>query len=427
MKIKYLVLSIIVSSSLLLSCGDDDPVDGGSTNLNPPNADFLASSIDAMGEVSLDGFTVPSTYPETNATTGDLAPAAYNGQVTRIEQLNQIKAVLREPITADLGDALQNGGNAFFTGSIAGSSTDIYTKIDELNFDNGNTSVADAFVDLADQMVAASQLTATAENGTAGILDNRFFSANGLEYAQILEKGLYGPLLWNQMAADYLRPVQAGAESTNFLNDTDDYAFEGTARQHAWDEAFGYLGANPATYPNASNTSSGDGDFIANYMFDFSDETEEAYGINLAQKAMDAFIIGRAVLKAGEGTTALDETQNEELYDAARADVILYVEAGLAAAAFHYLNDAMDDIDPADKLHHLSEALAFMYALAWGPQGEVRISTAEVYAALDELGWGAANLSGVYEVNLWDVTDEQLEAARQALNASFPGFADVPF
>lgn len=417
---------LLVGVLALASCGDDDSP-GGPTDLNPSNADFLASSIDALGEVVIDGFTVPGAYPETNATTGTLAPAAYNGQVTRIEQLNQIKDILRDPITVDLRDALQNGENEFFTGDIAGSSTNIYTKIDELNFDNGNTSVADAFLDLADAMVAASQLTSTAANGTAGILDDRFFSANGLEYAQILEKGLYGPLLWNQMAADYLRPVQAGAENTNHVNDTEDYSFEGTARQHAWDEAFGYLGANPSTYPNASNTSSGDGDFIANYTFDFSDETEEAYGINLAQKTMDAFIIGRSVLKAGEGTTALEESQNEELYDAARADVILYVEAGLAAAAFHYLNDAIDDIDPADKLHHLSEALAFMYALAWGPQGEVRISTAEVYSALGELGWGASNLSGVYDVNLWGVTDEQLEAARQALDAAFPGFADVPF
>ena len=392
---------IMVVSTFLMSCGDDDN-DSGPTS-------WLDSEVDALGEVDLGGFAIPTTYPETNATTGALAPAAYNGQVTRIEQLNQIKDVLRDqPITADLGDALQDGTNVLFTGDIAGSSTNIYTKIDELNHDNGDKSVADAFVSLADDLVVSSVTnTGTAADGTAGILDNRHFSDKGLEYAQILEKGLYGPLLFHQMAGDYLRPVQAGAESTNYLNDTDDYSFEGTARQHAWDEAFGYFGADPATYPNASNTSSGDGDFIANYTFDFSDETETAFGINLAQKAMDAFIFGRAVLKAGEGTTALDETQNEAYYDAARADAIKYVEAGLAAAAFHYLNDAIDDVDPADKLHHLSEALAFMYALAWSG-GNGRISVSEVYSALGELGWGASDLSGVYSVDLWNVTDEQM-------------------
>lgn len=415
------VLGLIATFSLIvIGCGDDDsPTDPSS---------WLDSEMDALGTVDLGGFTVPGTYPETNATTGALAPAAYNGQVTRIAQLNQIKDVLRDqPITADLGDALQNGGNALFTGDIAGSSTNIYTKIDELNFDNGNTAVADAFVQLADDFVASTVAnTGTASDGTAGILDNRHFTDKGLEYAQILEKGLYGPLLFHQMAGDYLRPVQAGAENTNFTNDTQDYDEEGTARQHAWDEAFGYFGANPLTYPNAGNASTGDGDFIANYTFDFSDETEDAFGVNLAQKAMDAFIFGRAVLKAGEGTNALDESQNEAYYDAARADAIKYVEAGIAAAAFHYLNLSITDVDPADKLHHLSEALAFMYALAWSG-GEGRISESEVYSALGDLGWGASNLSGVYSVDLWNVTDEQLETARQRLNESFPGFADVPF
>ncbi|MEM7296733.1 MAG: DUF4856 domain-containing protein [Bacteroidota bacterium] len=441
MKIKITAwLLALVTIVAFTSCGDDDGDTDLNPDLNPSNADFLASEILALGEVDL-GLTIPTTYPETNATTGTLAPAAYNGQVTRIEQLKQITAVLKDqPITADLSNALADGGNALFTGSIAGSGTNIRTKIDELNFDGDNgavdQSVADAFANLADLMVQLSVDNNTAGNvaavaGTAGVLDGRHFDANGLEYAQMLEKGLYGPLLYNQMAADYLRSVQAGSESTNNVADAgDDFASEGTARQHAFDEAFGYLGANPLTYPNSANASNGDGSFISNYMFDFSTLTEEAYGINLAQKTMDAFLFGRTVLKAGEGNTSLDESTVEEYYNAARADVILYVESALAAASFHYLNLSLEEdinLVPEDKLHHLSEALAFMYALAWGPQGETRISTAEVYDALGELGWGASNLSGVYDINLWDVTDAQLEAARQALNASFPGFADVDF
>lgn len=435
-KIKFLILSILIGFQVTISsCGDDDAADDDDdlVDLNPDNADFLASSILALGDVDL-GLDIPTTYPETNATTGTLAPAAYNGQVTRIEQLTQITAVLRDqPIEADLADALADGTNALFTGHAISDGTNIRTKIDELNFDGDNgtvdQSVADAFADLADDLVAASETnTGTAEDGTAGVLDGRHFSANGLEYAQILEKGLYGPLLYNQMAADYLRPVQAGAESTNNVADAgDDYDAEGTARQHAFDEAFGYLGANPLTYPNAGNDSNGDGSFIANYMFDFSDETETTFGINLAERTMAAFLFGRTVLKAGEGDTSLEETTVEEYYDAARADVILYVESALAAAAFHYLNLSISDVEAADKLHHLSEALAFMYALAWGPQGETQISTAEVYTALGELGWGESSLEGVYSVDLWNVSDDELEAARQALDASFPGFADVAF
>ena len=176
--------------------------------------------------------------------------------------------------------------------------------------------------------------------------------------------------MYDQMVDDYLRPSQAGAENAKGNNESavgNDYATLGTDRQHRWDEVFGYLGADAATYPNAANTSNGDGTFIANYTFDFSDETEatEGFKLNMAQKLMDAFIFGRAVLKAGEGFGPSDETTNETYYEAARADVKLYTEAGIAAAAFHYLNNAIADVTEEDKLHHLSEALAFIYSLSF--------------------------------------------------------------
>ena len=205
------------------------------------------------------------------------------------------------------------------------------------------------------------------------------------------------------------------------------YTSQGTDRQHRWDEAFGYLGANPMTYPNQANTSNGDGDFLANYIFDFSDEAEAAFGINFAERIMDAFIIGRSILKAGEGFGPSDETTNEAALEACRQDIKLYVEAGFAAAAFHYLNLAIADITEADKLHHLSEAYGFIYSLSHNSEG--RISSAEIYDVLEDIGWPSDNntLSGIYDINLWEVTDEQMEAARVELDKSFPGFINVPF
>lgn len=426
-KNKFLVALVLGMSMSLVSCGDDDGGTDMVIDLNPSNADFLASSIDALGEVNLEGFTVPSTYPESGDVSGTLAPALYSGQVTRMAQLGQIKDVLRDqPITVDLGDAMENGENALFTGD-ASSSSNIRSKVEDQN----DLQVAVDFDELADLLQNSStQNTGVAANGTAGILDNRHFSANGLEYAQILEKGLYGALCYNQMVDDYLRPSQAGADNEKGNNETaagDDYATKGTDRQHRWDEVFGYFGADPATYPNASNTSNGDGVFMANYTFDFSDETETAYGINLAEKIMDAFIVGRSVLKAGEGFGSADETTNETLYEAARQDVKLYAEAGLAAAANHYLNLSITDVEDADKLHHLSEALAFIYALSFNSEG--RLTETEAYDALEELGWPANNstLTGIYEINLWEVTDAQMEASKAKLNESFPGFGDIAF
>ncbi|MEM1121586.1 MAG: DUF4856 domain-containing protein [Bacteroidota bacterium] len=395
------------------------------------NAGFLSSNLDAFGPVDIGGFEVPTFFD----IDGVFAPGAYNGQIRRVAQLKEIVGVTRdEPIMMDIRAALANENRDQFTTEAAMGNSDIRTKIDELNFDNGDQSVADAFADLADSLVRSSQnFAVTASNGVAGIITTgekrRHVSANGLEYAQILEKGLYGPLLYDQMVDDYLRPSQSGPDnpSGNNQSATSNYANNGTDRQHRWDEAFGYLAANPMTYPNPDNTSNGDGDFMANYIFDFSDETEEAYGINLAQRIMDAFILGRAILKAGEGFGPGDENVNEAALEAARQDIKLYVEAGLAAAAFHYFNDAIADITDDDKLHHLSEAIGFVYALSHNSEG--RMSAMEAYDVLEELGWPEDNstLSGMYDINRWEVTDEQMEAARVKLNSSFPGFINVPF
>ena len=374
-----------------------------SCNPEPTNtveARFLASNLEAFGEIDLGGVTVPDSYD----ITGELGPGAYNGQIRRLAQLQEIvDSSKNEPIYWDIANALEVGGLADAFSSPAAqntatSSSDLRSKIDELNFDNGNTSVADAFEELADRFVTSSQenFTNVASNGIAGMIttgtSRRHVDANGLEFIQILEKGLFGAIFYDQMVDDYLRLSQSGPDNENGNNQSavSNYESNGTDRQHRWDEAFGYFGANPTSYPNPANTSNGDGQFLANYTFDFSDETELSYGINLAQRAMDAFIQGRAILKAGEGFGPDQETTNEEALEAARQDVKLYVEAGIAAAGFHYLNSAIADVTDEDKLHHLSEALAFIYSLSFNSEGI--ISDNEVHNALKALGWSSTCL-----------------------------------
>ncbi len=420
---------------MITSCQEDDEM------MEPdpmgPEASFLASSVDALGEIDLGSFTIPTSYD----LSGAFAPGVYNGQLRRLAQLQEIVDSSRnEPIFWDLKAALANEALDQFASPAAQGNSNIRTKIDELNYDGDigavDQTVADAFSEIADRLTKSSQAnyTVTASNGVAGMIatgdKKRHVSANGLEYIQLLEKGLYGAMCYDQMVDDYLRPSQAGADNSKGNNESaagGDYASNGTDRQHRFDEVFGYLGADPATYPNASNTSNGDGVFIANYTFDFSDETEEAFGINIAQKLMDAFVFGRSVLKAGEGFGPGDESTNETYYDAARADIKLYTELGLATASYHYLNDAIADITDEDKLHHLSEALAFIYALSFNSEG--RISANEVHEVLKALGWSSSDptLNGVYEVNLWEVTDAQMEQAKDLLDGAYPGFGALPF
>ncbi|MAY83332.1 MAG: hypothetical protein CMP59_04285 [Flavobacteriales bacterium] len=425
-------LGLIISLS---ACSEDD--DNENPNSNNPSGNpqsFLASNVDALGEVTLhNNFAIPSDYD----LSADFAPGAYNGQKRRLAQLQEIVDSSRnEPIYWDIRAAIENTNRNQFASSAAQGDSDIRTKIDELNFDNGNTSIADRFAELADSLVLSSQanFNVTASEGVAGMITTgstkRHVSANGLEYIQLLEKGLYGALMYDQMVDDYLSDSKAGASNPAGNNETaagSDYATEGTSRQHAYDEAFGYLGADPLSYPNASNTSNGDGKFIANYTFDFSDETEATFGVNISQKLMDAFIFGRAVLKAGEGFGPSQENVNEQFYNAAVADIKLYTELGIAAAAYHYLNDAIADITDEDKLHHLSEAIAFIYALSFNSEG--RLSATDAHEVLKALGWSAndPSLAGAYEINLWQVTDAQMQEAINLLDNAYPGFSSASF
>ena len=196
---------------IFTSCNDDSCDDLGFNCETGIDAGFLTSNVEMFGPVDFDGFEVPNFYDFE----GSLAPAAYNGQVRRIAQLREIVSVTRdEPITFDIAAALINEYGDQFTSPEAIGNSDIRTKIDELNFDNGDTSVADAFGDLAERLVQSSQnYNIIASNGTAGIITTgstrRHVSNHGLEYAQILEKGLYGPLLYDQMVDDYIRLSQS--------------------------------------------------------------------------------------------------------------------------------------------------------------------------------------------------------------------------
>lgn len=427
--ISLISLSAIIGLS---SCKDDQEDILPSVIPTVDQNTYLQGEIHKLGAPNLGGFAVPSFYD----LPGALSPGLYVGQERRVAQLQEIVDSSRnEPIYWDIRAALENVNLDMFTSTAAQGNSNLRTKIDELNFDNGNTSVADAFAELADSLVMSSQANYadSAYNGKAGMIwsggKKRHVTANGLELAEVLEKGIFGALFYNQMVDDYLSSTQVGVNNPKGNNESSagsDYATKGTARQHALDEAFGYLGANPNTYPNTTNTGSGDGTFISDYTFDFSDEIEAEFGVNPARKLMDAFIFGRSVLKAGQGFGPTNETTNETYLNAAVADIKLYSEIGTVTAAYHYLNSAIADISDQDKVHHLSEALGFLYNLCFNKGG--RLTSEEAHEAAIALGWPATDnsLKGIYSINLWDVTDEQMRNAKTILDKSFPGFGSLP-
>lgn len=60
---------------------------------------------------------------------------------------------------------------------------------------------------------------------------------------------------------------------------------------------------------------------------------------------------------------------------------------------------------------------------------EGRLTLEESHTALTKLGWSASDssLNGVYDINLWDITDEQMNMAIDLIDESFPGFKNTGF
>jgi len=377
---------------------------------------FTACSEDDNGNSTTD-IDLPTSY---DITVEPFSPGSYSGQTTRIGLLNTLKGIMQPaPIAAISAEAIQNGIELGEDGTDA--STNLYEKIDENS--NDPSIVADAFVAMADSLEAISAShDVSAADGTAGQLSlttskGRFVTSTGVELAQIIEKGLYGAIFYDQMVDDYLASARVAGEVANDITDAA-YDTQGTQRQHDWDEAFGYLGA-AADYPSTT------GDFIAKYMANVDDDLD----MELSQSTMDAFINGRYELVLGEAE-GTDNSDDEAIEEAA-ATIEENLEIAFAGAAFGYLNASLNDLEDTDAtagreaaIHHISEAFGFLYSLTFV---ESNITATEVYAILEELGWSTNDLTGAYEANLWTITSDEIEAALDLLENSFPDLADVSF
>ena len=261
---------------------------------------------------------------------------------------------------------------------------------DNLQLRNQTFTVEQGLFDnLLDELAGASQSSATAQPGTAGIATTNdgtksyFVSASGVEYAQVIEKGLMGALLYYQGVNEFL-----GADRQNVDNETV-VPGEGTAMEHAWDQAFGYWGV-PRNFP-------ADQDGLA-FWGKYTNDRNPILGSN--ETLMNAFLRGRAAISndaLAERNSALETIRDEW-------------ELVSVATALHYLNQAIDKYDDvAVRLHALSEAAAFVYTLKFNTARGTSIDNID--QLLETIG-GSRNFR---QMNFYDVSAAELEAARDQL------------
>lgn len=304
-------------------------------------------------------YSIPATYNFYNA--------SYGGQTTRLSQLGILSAKLKEANTAGTGV-----DSAEVFGMYAGD--DAFLGLESGGKQLKNKTEATLGLPKIEEWLGKAVKVANTEDTLVGkrisSLDGKktyiVDATNGFEYAQLIEKGLMGAAFYYQATSGYLEEVTTD-------NNTDTIEGENyTARQHHFDEAFGYFGA-PADLSESNvllKKEAGELKFHAGYSL-------KAFGAGLStiDDIMSAFIAGRA---------AIDNNHDEKL--PSQITIIKNAwEQVIYTSAIHYLNSVSNNFDDtALRCHELSEARGFIWSLNFNV--DKNISASEIKEVLALLG-----------------------------------------
>lgn len=343
---------------------------------------FIACSEDEPLEGPL--YIIPDTYNFDNVD--------YSGQTQRLAMLLEMKNYMAESRTP--GQALDADRlKAMYTNNADKAQwTGTYEASKQIKSKTIQTEQA-LFEELIYELVAASQSQGPGTQGQSGVVVSNdgskqyLLGDDGLDHAQLIEKGLMGACFYYQATAVYM-----GEDRMNVDNETV-VPGEGTDMEHHWDEAFGYLGV-PKTFPSVT-----EGVF---FWGDYSNKRDPQLDCN--QRIMDALIKGRAAITKGDLVTR----------DEAIADARLVWEEISAATAVHYLNISLNNFDDMAILGHgLSEAIAFTYCLKFNPNR--RLTLQQIDDLLVLMG-GSADFS---EMDLYNIGAQNLQTAKDQFVSTY--------
>jgi len=341
--------------------------------------------------------TVPTTYAfERNGNSS----VSFSGQNERLDMVKAMKSYLaqgdKKEVTisaSTLNDAYVNtgdNGNGFFDFT---STKQLRNKTFEPDLDNN-------FIEnLFAGAEAVSQSGVDAANGTPGFIvrensgNTIMVDANGREFTQLIEKGLMGTVMYNQIYNTYFSDSRTGDDVENtILREGANY----TDLEHYWDEAFGYF--NPPL--DFTSNWPEDREDEVRFWSDYSNVVDPFIGSN--SDIMKAFLTGR---------TAIVNNDMEEK-NAQRAILFEKLELVAAATSIHYINQTLGYLNEGktgEAFHTLSEAWAFVNALVYNPQRRISLDQIET---IKETDFGANG-------NFWNITAADLNRAKTTLTSIF--------
>lgn len=291
-------------------------------------------------------YTVPATYSFSDAS--GTSTVSFSGQQERLEMLSEMVTLMKTANTqgttvdaATLKSMYANNGYTWTDApglGMTGSTKQLKSKTAA-----GDVGVQTMFENYMDSLAVISTLNATGSYGQGGVWTNGtksyLQSATGIEYTQLIEKGLMAAVFMNQMTNHYLNLVPSDDNTT--LVSGKNY----TDMQHHWDEAYGYFTSEIDFPTNGTDR----------FWGKYADGREGILGSST--KIAEAFRKGRAAIDNNDNATRnaqIDIIKNE-------------MEKVCAGTAIHYLNEAKVEItDATIKNHVLSEAWTFLNGLRYG-------------------------------------------------------------
>jgi len=373
---------------------------------------------------SMDPVEAPATY---SFERDGASTVSFSGQTTRIKMATELAGSLKSFDTATEADLLEkyrnqtadgNDANPYTDADLNASDKSVKSKVAaSRDYFSSNTAIASQIKEDFETWISA-QITEVfpAENeiataGNSGQLADgstaRYVNAQGLEYDQMIVKGLIGALMTDQALNNYLSPSVLD-EGSNITDNDEGTVVDGksyTNMEHKWDEAYGYLygTSQDATEPNA--TIGADDAFLNKYIGRVEGDDDFA---GIAATIYDAFKLGRAAIVAGD----------YELRDQQAAIIQEEISKVIAIRAVYYLQqgkNALANSDFGGAFHDFSEGYGFIYSL----QFTRRPNTNDPYFTKAQVDAIITKLLGDGENGLWDVTAATLDELSNEIAAEF--------
>ncbi len=373
---------------------------------------------------SMDPVEAPATY---SFERDGASTVSFSGQTTRIKMATELAGSLKSFDTATEADLLEkyrnqtadgNDANPYTDADLNASDKSVKSKVAaSRDYFSSNTAIASQIKEDFETWISA-QITEVfpAENeiATAGnpgqLADGstaRYVNAQGLEYDQMIVKGLIGALMTDQALNNYLSPSVLD-EGSNITDNDEGTVVDGksyTNMEHKWDEAYGYLygTSQDAAEPNA--TIGADDAFLNKYIGRVEGDDDFA---GIAATIYDAFKLGRAAIVAGD----------YELRDQQAAIIQEEISKVIAIRAVYYLQqgkNALANSDFGGAFHDFSEGYGFIYSL----QFTRRPNTNDPYFTKAQVDAIITKLLGDGENGLWDVTAATLDELSNEIAAEF--------